>query len=93
MQFVRIPPGKALKTEAYNCQFTIMSLLSLVFIILFINTTYFFTSRGLSKTQLLRFTDGSFVKNGENILISGQTGVGKNYIASAPGHQACSHIA
>jgi DNA replication protein DnaC len=40
----------------------------------------FFTPRGLNKTQLLRFTDGSFVKNGENILITGQTGVGKSYI-------------
>lgn len=49
----------------------------------------FFTPRGLNKTQLLRFTDGSFVKNGENILITGQTGVGKSYIASALGHQAC----
>ena len=31
----------------------------------------FFTPRGLNKTQLLRFTDGSFVKNGENVLIMG----------------------
>jgi len=49
----------------------------------------FFTPRGLNKTQLLRFTDGSFVKNGENVLITGQTGVGKSFIASALGHQAC----
>jgi DNA replication protein DnaC len=49
----------------------------------------FFTPRGLNKTQLLRFTDGSFVKNGENVLITGQTGVGKSYISSALGHQAC----
>lgn len=49
----------------------------------------FFTPRGLDKTQLLRFTDGSFLKHGENILITGQTGVGKSYIASALGHLAC----
>ena len=49
----------------------------------------FFTPRGLNKTQLLRFTDGSFVRNGENVLITGQTGVGKSYIASAMGHMAC----
>jgi DNA replication protein DnaC len=49
----------------------------------------FITPRGLNKTQLLRFTDGSFVKNGENVLVIGQTGVGKSYISSALGHQAC----
>ncbi len=49
----------------------------------------FFTPRGLDKTQLLRFTDGSFLKHAENILITGQTGVGKSYIASALGHLAC----
>lgn len=49
----------------------------------------FLTPRGLDKTQLLRFTDGSFVKHAENILITGQTGVGKSYIASALGHHAC----
>jgi DNA replication protein DnaC len=49
----------------------------------------FVTPRGINKTQLLRFTDGSFVKNAENILITGATGVGKSYIASALGHLAC----
>ena len=49
----------------------------------------FVTTRGLNKTQLLRFTDGSFVKNHENILITGKTGVGKSYISSALGHLAC----
>lgn len=49
----------------------------------------FLTPRGLDKTQLLRFTDGSFIKHAENILITGQTGVGKSYIASAIGHHAC----
>ena len=49
----------------------------------------FFTPRGLNKTQLLRFTDGSFVKQAENVLITGQTGVGKSYIATALGHLAC----
>jgi DNA replication protein DnaC len=51
----------------------------------------FFTPRGLDKTQLLRFTDGGFIKHAENILITGQTGVGKSYIASALGHHACQH--
>jgi DNA replication protein DnaC len=49
----------------------------------------FNTPRGLNKTQLLRFTDGAFIKNAENILITGATGVGKSYIASSLGHMAC----
>ncbi len=49
----------------------------------------FFSTRGLDKTNLLRFTDGSFLKHAENILITGPTGVGKSYIASALGHLAC----
>jgi len=49
----------------------------------------FNTPRGINKTQLLRFTDGAFIKNAENILITGATGVGKSYIASSLGHMAC----
>ena len=49
----------------------------------------FFSPRGLDKTSLMRFTDGSFLKHAENILIAGPTGVGKSYIASALGHFAC----
>lgn len=45
--------------------------------------------RNLDKNQLLRFSDCSFVSRGENILITGPTGVGKSYIASALGNQAC----
>lgn len=49
----------------------------------------FIAQRGLDKTRLLRFTDCNFLKHAENILITGQTGVGKSYIASALGHLAC----
>lgn len=49
----------------------------------------YISPRGLDKTFLMRFTDTSFVKRGENILITGATGVGKSYIATAIGHQAC----
>lgn len=45
--------------------------------------------RNLDKNQFLRFQDCSFIKRAENILISGATGVGKSYIASAIGYQAC----
>lgn len=46
-------------------------------------------TRGLDKTQLLRLADCSFIKKKENLLITGPTGVGKSYLASALGHQAC----
>ena len=42
------------------------------------------------KNQILRLADGEFIKKKENVLITGSTGVGKSYIASALGHQACS---
>lgn len=47
------------------------------------------SSRGLDKTQFIRLADGSFIQKKENIIITGPTGVGKSYIASALGHQAC----
>jgi DNA replication protein DnaC len=49
----------------------------------------FTNSRGLDKTQVLRLADGSFIDKKENILITGATGCGKSYLASALGHQAC----
>jgi DNA replication protein DnaC len=49
----------------------------------------FTAERGLDKTQILRLADGSFIQNKENVLITGPTGVGKSYLASALGHQAC----
>lgn len=49
----------------------------------------FSASRGLDKTHLLRLADCSFIKKKENILITGPTGVGKSFLASALGHQAC----
>lgn len=49
----------------------------------------FTSKRGLDKTQLLRLADCSFIQKKENLLITGSTGVGKSYIASALGHQAC----
>jgi len=47
-------------------------------------------ARNLSKEQILRLSDCSFIAKKENLLITGSTGVGKSYIASAFGQQACS---
>lgn len=46
--------------------------------------------RNLTKNQMLRYADCSFIEKYENILITGSTGIGKSYIASALGHHACS---
>ena len=49
----------------------------------------FSTARGLEKNQLIRLASCQFLEKQENILITGPTGVGKSYLASALGHQAC----
>lgn len=46
-------------------------------------------SRNLSKQQLATLTEGRYLGQGENILITGATGCGKSYLACALGHQAC----
>jgi len=47
------------------------------------------TDRNLDKNQIYRFGDCNFINKKENILITGSTGIGKSYIASAIGQQAC----
>ena len=47
-------------------------------------------SRELDKNLVQRLGYCDFIKKKENILITGSTGVGKSYLASAIGHQACS---
>ncbi len=49
-----------------------------------------FTSTRVDKNQVMRLVDCEFVKLKENIIITGSTGIGKSYLASALGHQACS---
>jgi DNA replication protein DnaC len=46
-------------------------------------------NRNIDRNQIMRFTDCSFIDKHENILITGSTGIGKSYIASAIGHHAC----
>ena len=47
-------------------------------------------SRQLDKKQVQRLGNCDFIKKRENVLITGSTRVGKSYLASAIGHQACS---
>jgi DNA replication protein DnaC len=46
-------------------------------------------TRGLDKGIITRLSTCQFIPNRENILISGSTGTGKSFIASAIGNQAC----
>jgi DNA replication protein DnaC len=43
--------------------------------------------RGLDKNQVQRLSE--FIKKGEDLFITGSTGTGKSYLASAIGQQAC----
>lgn len=50
---------------------------------------YYHTDRNIEKNEVQRFADCTFIDKNENILITGSTGIGKSYIASALGHHAC----
>lgn len=45
--------------------------------------------RSIDQNNILRLASCDFIDKRENILITGSTGVGKSYLASALGHQAC----
>ncbi|MEN5436783.1 IS21-like element helper ATPase IstB, partial [Sphingobacterium faecium] len=46
-------------------------------------------TRGLDKGMITALATGEYIKKGDPILISGATGCGKSFLASALGHQAC----
>ncbi len=48
------------------------------------------SDRNIDKNLIMRFAECQFIDKCESILITGSTGIGKSYIASALGHQACS---
>jgi DNA replication protein DnaC len=50
---------------------------------------HYHTDRNIDKNLIMRFAECKFIDKHENILITGSTGIGKSYIASALGHQAC----
>lgn len=45
--------------------------------------------RSLSKTQIKELQELTFMKSQQNLLLLGPTGVGKTFVATAIGHQAC----
>lgn len=47
-------------------------------------------SRGLDRSLMATLATGEYIPKGEAILISGATGTGKSFLASALGHHACS---
>lgn len=51
---------------------------------------YYGKDRNLDKNQIHRLAQCAFIDNFENILITGSTGIGKSYLASALGYHACS---
>ena len=46
-------------------------------------------SRKIDKNKIQRFADIDWIRNAENIIITGPTGAGKSFISNAIGHQAC----
>lgn len=47
------------------------------------------TPRGIDRAVMAHLTDGGWIDRHENLLITGQTGLGKSWIACALGHKAC----
>lgn len=46
-------------------------------------------ARGIDRTLMASLATGSYITKGESIILTGATGCGKSFIASALGHQAC----
>lgn len=46
-------------------------------------------SRGMDKGLITSLATGGYLSKGESVLITGATGCGKSFLASALGHQAC----
>jgi DNA replication protein DnaC len=49
----------------------------------------FSVERGLDKNQIQRLAELSFIKEHKDLFITGSTGTGKTYLATALGYQAC----
>ena len=51
----------------------------------------FRSPRGLDRSLVLSLASGQWIREHDNVLISGATGTGKSYLACAFGHSACRH--
>ncbi len=47
--------------------------------------------RGINKNLMTELASCNYIEKGESILITGATGCGKSFLASALGHHACMH--
>ena len=54
-----------------------------------IESLNFEVSRNLDSTLIRRLADCKFVTKNQNVLITGSTGVGKSFLDTALGYQAC----
>ena len=55
-----------------------------------IEQMHFDINRNMDKNLVNRLAECTFIDKMENVLITGSTGIGKSYLASALGQQACS---
>jgi len=46
-------------------------------------------SRNINRNSIIRLAECDYINRNENVLITGSTGVGKSYVATALGNQAC----
>lgn len=54
-----------------------------------VENIHYHAERSIDRNQIMRLAECSFIGRNENLLITGSTGIGKSYVASAIGHQAC----
>lgn len=54
-----------------------------------IEELHYHVERSIDRNQVMRLADCTFLDRFENLLITGSTGIGKSYLASAIGYQAC----